>query len=161
MIAEIKTRIAAVLLEAEPAIKILTEAEAEAQYDRTIPAAVILAGQETAEPDGSVVAKSTLDGVRSILRKKYARKLPLRVMIHAAGEAGAEALYEELLAGISPGIHDANGHFCRLEKATCDFVDDRDKLRQGSHADIQLEFSGGVYRVETATLLTAVEATPE
>lgn len=156
MIAKIKQAIETALETAAPNIKIYESAEGKGVY-KQLPQAIIVVLEEQSDKNGTVVAKSVAEGVRTNLRKLYNRIIPVEVSISARDVGGVEAIYKGLLSALFGGLHDSDGNHIRLDRIRAIHIDEEDKLKKIHEIVATLEFAGGIYRSEAAGLIQAVE----
>lgn len=149
-------------LKAAQVPRVFYEVEALSQRN-VLPFAVLVVDKETLSRDGSRVAKADLmDGRTRVYRRRlYRRELPVMLVLAHRDEAQADQVLEQVLRDAAEGFHDSAGnhHLVRVEAVK--WIDEGSVTRKRATVEVDMVFSGGVYRDESVPLITDVKPEPE
>lgn len=163
MIASCKTRVTQALVAAGvPAANVFIR-ESDLGQHRLVPSAVLVAGGDLFEKDGTLTARWVNEETRRVIhrRRQKRRRLQIAVMLFAATQEAADAILEAALIELGPAfVEPGSGNPIRVERVVPTWLDEKSIQRAESRCTAGLEFHGGVYKDAAKLLHTAVRSVP-
>lgn len=159
MIAGIKAAVQAALISAGiPAARVSPSASAASAHAGLLQAWLDDL-DETAEVQLRAVRRGLVQGQKSELQRTHKRVVVVTSHIHAP-EAQLEGFYVRTLQALGDGIHDEDGHYCRLTIGEVAWYEPKKVVERVSGVAFELSFEGGAYVTQAVPQMTIEAVEP-
>lgn len=127
-------------------MRVYTRAEDAAKH-QALPYAVVMIDGQTAQRDGSLVARADGPGPdeRTLRRRLYRRTVKVLVTIVHRDRAAADAAGEAFLSGLTRRIFDTGGNAILVAAQGAEPEEEASLLKPRETAHILVVFEGGIY----------------